>query len=120
MNNKDTVVSREEIMKGTEPKEDVVREVLEIETHHDHKIIRDEDGRLRWQEDHNISELIGRDRLNLNDLVPLLHLLGHGKNSETMRRMYRCMGYSLFGYWEIFHWEANNAIAHEYEPNKIK
>jgi hypothetical protein len=31
--------------------------------------------------------------------------------------MYRDMGYSLFGYWEMFYWEINNNIAHEYKPN---
>jgi len=29
------------------------------------------------------------------------------------------MGYSLFGYWEVFYWDANNDIADEYEPNPL-
>jgi hypothetical protein len=28
--------------------------------------------------------------------------------------MYRDMGYSLYGYWEIFYWEMNNDYAQDY------
>ena len=39
-------------------------------------------------------------------------------NSEMWRKLYRDLGYSLFGYWEIFYWEANNEKAAEYKPTK--
>lgn len=98
--------------------DDAIHEMLMAEPHHDHPIV-EVDGQLHWKEVPEIRKRIGRENLCLNDLVPLLEALGYGRNSETLRRMYRGMGYYLFGYWEIFHWEANNKDADEYVPNKI-
>ena len=53
----------------------------------------------------------------INDLIPLLDSLGYDKNSEVYRKLYRDMGYSLFGYWEVFYWVANNSEADKYVPN---
>lgn len=92
------------------------REMMDKESHHDHEIIKDEHGTIRWKKDDNVCGLL--DRISLNDLVPLLQLLGYGKNSEVYRKLYRSMGYSLNGYWEIFYWDANNPEAAEYVPNK--
>ena len=113
------IIPRDVILNGTDPNQDWMRNMLLLEAHHDHVIIRDGRGTLRWRKKESVSELISPSRLNLNDLYVLLHSLGYGKNSEIFRHMYRCMGYSLYGYWEIFHWEVNNDIAHEYVPNKI-
>lgn len=59
------------------------------------------------------------EKIDLNTLVLLLNHLGYGKNSEVYRQLYRDMGYSLYGYWEIFYWEVNNPDANEYHPTKI-
>jgi hypothetical protein len=45
--------------------------------------------------------------------------MGYDKNSEVYRKLYRDIGYSLEGYWEIFYWEVNNPIASEYK-HKVK
>lgn len=98
-------------------KDKTYREVLDIETHHDHVIIKDEQGTLRWKQNDTVRELISK-KLNLNDLWELFHSMGYNKNSEVVRQLYRDMGYSLYGYWEVFYWEMNNDIADEYKPNK--
>lgn len=97
--------------------EEIYLEVLRKETHHNHIIVRDKNGILRWQEDENVRDLM--INISLNDLIPMFHALGWDKNSEQYRELYRKMGYSLHGYWEIFYWEANNEEADEYEPKTL-
>lgn len=104
----ETIVNRDDI------KTDTYREILDVETHHGHVIIKDEHGTLRWKENPDVRKLL--KNISLNDLCPLLCCLGYDKNSEVYRQLYRDMGYSLFGYWEIFYWEANNPEASNYKP----
>lgn len=106
-----TAIKREKITNET------YREILDVEIHHNHDIIKDEDGTLRWKENPAVNQLL--KNISLNDLCPLLHVLGYGKNSEVYRKLYRDMGYSLFGYWEVFYWEVNNEDADKYVPNAI-
>jgi len=88
------------------------KEVMIKESHHDHEIIMTETGVLRWKENKDVEHF--RKNISLNDLCPLLDSLGYDKNSEVYRKLYRDMGYSVFGYWEIFYWEMNNEEAEEY------
>lgn len=106
-----TIVKREEIT------DEIYREILDVETHHNHEIIKEENGTLRWKENPTVRHIL--KNISLNDLCPLLNTLGYGKNSEVYRKLYRDMGYSLYGYWEIFFWEINNDNASEYVPNAI-
>ena len=39
------------------------------------------------------------------------------KNSEEWRKLYRDIGYSLYGYWEIFYWDMNNEDAADYRSD---
>lgn len=87
--------------------DETYREILDCETHHNHSIIEDEGGTYRWKKNPRVRELV--DKCGLNELVELLFSMGYDKNSEVFRKMYRDMGYSLYGYWEIFYWEMNNA-----------
>ncbi len=105
------IINREDIT------EDIYREILDIETHHDHKIVEDDKGTLRWEENPATSFLID-EVTDLNKTVIKLYDLGHDKNSEIYRKLYRDIGYSLSGYWEIFYWEMNNPEADLYIPNK--
>ena len=105
------IVNRNEITDET------YRVILDVETHHNHEIYEDDKGVLRWKENPSVNKLLSK--ISLNDLCPLLSILGYGKNSEVYRKLYRDMGYSLFGYWEIFYWEANNENASEYVPKHI-
>ena len=89
-------------------------EMLKTEQHHGHEIVVI-DGVLRWKENPLISHLVD-NTLNLNDLLRLLNTMGYDKNSEVYRKLYRNMGYSLSGYWEIFYWELNNPDCHLYQP----
>lgn len=108
------VVSREEASAEAED----YKEILDKESHHNHEIIRDDHGTLRWRKDPKVDEIINRG--DLNDLWYLFHTMGLTKNSEEVRKLYRDMGYSLSGYWEIFHWEMNNENAHLYRKGKRK
>ena len=106
----ETIIKREEITIDT------YRDILDNETHHNHEIIEDEHGTLRWKENPDVKRFL--KNISLNDLCPLLDALGYGKNSEVYRKLYRDMGCSLNCYWEVFYWEANNEDASEYRPNK--
>ena len=89
-------------------------EILRKESHHDHKIIEDEHGTIRWQSQPTVREIL--DRVNFNDVWVLFHYMSLTKNHEEVRKLYRDMGYSLSGSWEIFYWEMNNEYADQYSP----
>lgn len=105
-------------IKREDIKEHDFLEILKKESHHEHEIIEDEHGTLRWKEDPTVRKII--DKGILNDLWYLFHTMGMDKNSEHIRKLYRDMGYSLSGYWEIFYWEVNNPIAKKYKGKKLK
>lgn len=96
-------------------KYDFIREICSIETH-EHQIIQDKNGELRWLPNELYIESI-KDK-NFNDVVMELISRGLDKNCEEYRKVYRDIGYSLMGYWEIFYLEVNNTIASEYIPNR--
>lgn len=93
-------------------------EILERESHHDHELLIDDEGKFWWKEDPEFVKL--KEKIGLDNIWNLLKSLGYNKNSEVIRRMYRYNGYSLFGYWEIFYWDMNNDITDEYQPNSDK
>ena len=96
---------------------DWINEMLETESHHDHEILETSNGILRWKENPVINFLV--DNYDLNDIVCKLFNKGYTKNSELYRKLYRDMGYSLYGYWEVFYWDANNVDAENYKPNEL-
>jgi len=104
-------VTRTEVRKTDK----LYRDMLKTEKHHKHEIIETKEGTLRWKENPDVTRIL--EKISLNDLIPLLYCLGYNKNSEVYRQLYRDMGYSLSGYWEIFYWEVNNDEADEYVPN---
>lgn len=103
-----------EKMKSMDDKDNYA-EILERESHHDHELLIDDEGKLWWKENPEFVKL--KEKIGLDNLWKLFESLGYDKNSEVIRNMYRHNGYSLFGYWEIFYWEMNNPIADEYQPN---
>ncbi len=105
------IINRSEILEST------YVEMLRTESHHNHEIIKDEHGTIRWKENPNIRQFL--EKISLNDLCPMLKALGYGKNSEVYRKLYRDLGYSLSSYWEVFYWDWNNEKAAEYVPNSI-
>lgn len=92
--------------------EGVYQEMLKTESHHDHKIIVDDQGTIRWKKDEVVDELV--TLLDLNMIVGEMLSEGINKNNEMYRRLYRSMGYSLSGYWEVFYWAMNNEDCDEY------
>lgn len=106
-----------EIIPRNEIKAETYREILDVETHHNHPIIKDEHGTLRWQKNPDVDNIV--NKLDFNALIMFFHMMDMGKNSELYRKMYRDIGYSLSGYWEIFYWEANNEDADKYVPDPL-
>lgn len=106
---------QEKIVKRSQITNPDFKRMFKTERHHKHPIIIGADGRPRWKENPDVRYLID-EKISLNDLCPLLCILGYDKNSEVYRELYRQMGYSLFGYWEIFYWEVNNPNAADYQP----
>jgi hypothetical protein len=98
---KEKIVDRKDIT------EETYLEILDKESH-SHLIIEDKNGVLRWRENSSIRLLVDLRILNLNDVVMKFYDKGLSKNSEEFRQLYRDLGYSLSGYWEIFYWEVNN------------
>ena len=47
---------------------------------------------------------------DLNDLF----IKGANKNDPRIRELYRWIGYSIFGYWEVFYWDWNNDCVDEW------
>ena len=88
------------------------QEIFKKEAHHDHEIIETDNGVIRWKANPDAEHFL--KNISLNDLCPLLNCMGYDKNSEVYRKLYRDMGYSLSGYWEIFYWGVNNEEAEDY------
>ena len=83
-------------------------EWMDKESHHDHLIVRDKNGTLRWKETPNLHSQATDKCGHMSEIMQMFQLLGWSKNSEQVREFYRKIGYSLSGYWEIFHWRVNN------------
>jgi len=105
------IITREEVSSINEG----YKEVLDSEVHHNHELILDDHDVIRWKENAHVRKTL--DKINLNDLWVLFHYMGLNKNSDSVRKLYRDMGYSLFGYWEIFykterktHWSSANGM----------
>ncbi len=93
-------------------------DILDAEGHHDHVIemIDDFPDTLMWKANPEVQEIV--DLVGLNAIVAALHEKGYDKNSELYRKIYRDIGYTLSGYWEIFYWDANNENYKEYKGSK--
>ena len=94
---------------------DVYQTVLDADGK-DHELYVHNDT-VRWRDDPVIEMLY--DELEVIDLNKLMMKLattyGEGyKNDHRIRKFYRGLGYSLFGYWEVFFWDWNNEEADEW------
>ena len=100
------------IDRDTFKEHELFAEIMEKESHHNHGIVLKGD-RPRWQENPRISKLVD-DMGGMNNVVSFMYSIGLTKNSEEYRKLYRDIGYSLYGYWEIFYWDMNNEDAADY------
>lgn len=92
-------------------------DILKKEKHHKHNLVTyDNDNSVYWETNKIVLDIV--DKIGLGNIMQLFCELGLTKNDEVVRKLYRDIGYSLFGYWEIFYWETNNPIAKKYKPNK--
>jgi len=86
--------------------------VLSREEKDSHEIVLDKHSTLRWvanpDRENEIMDSFGAK--DLNDLFTK----GVDKNDPIIRELYKCIGYSLYGFWEVFYWEVNNERANEY------
>ena len=91
-------------------------EIIKTEHHHGHQIFEDQYGIIRWVPDiEYINSIIYK---KVNDVVKEMLQRGLDKNCEEYRKVYRYIGYSLIGYWDIFYWNFNNPISHLYHPEE--
>jgi len=86
--------------------------VLSREEKDGHELYIDEHDTLRWVE-HPIRAQEIMDSFRAKDMNELF-MNGADKNDPIVRELYKCIGYSLCGFWEIFYWEVNNERANEY------
>ncbi len=93
------IVKREEIT------DEIYREMLDAEAYHNHEIIKDKNGTLRWKEDDAIGKIV--DELSMFEISVLFDIFYSNKNSKLIRKMYRDIGYSLSGYLQIFYNKEN-------------
>jgi len=105
-------ISKEEVIERI--KDDACLSVMIEEIKNTNHEIIEKNGRLRWKEQKGFYEQIG----NLNDVVMDFYEKGIDKNNEIWRDTYRKIGYSLYGYWEIFYWDVNNEEAEDYDYKK--
>lgn len=83
----------------------------EVFAAHERRIIQDEHGTIRWESDPLICMLFDSEALDLNTLFAN----GANKNDPLVRDLYRRLGYSLSGYWEVFYWDVNHEEWDEYK-----
>lgn len=107
-------IDRCELVKNN-PETDWLLEIIDTERHHNHPIVL-VNGVLRWEENGGVRHMV--EEIGLNKIIQLLNHMDIGKNSEFYRKLYRDIGISLFGYWEVFYWNWNNEECDDYKPNK--
>jgi hypothetical protein len=90
--------------------------IINTESHHGHELVIDKTGTVRWKPDPEVCEKM--NGINFNNVIEEFLYRGLDKNCEEYRKVYRDIGYSFDGYWEIFYWEVNNPIAGHYIPNQ--
>jgi len=81
-----------------------------------HELYVNEHGTIRWVADPEKEQEI-MDEFGARDLNDLF-MKGADKNDPRVRELYKHIGYSLFGFWEVFYWEVNNDCAHQYQGRK--
>lgn len=90
-------------------------EVLETEEL-GHELYVSDHGTIRWVANPEMEQKI-MDEFGARDLNDLF-MKGADKNDPRIRELYKHIGYSLFGFWEIFYWEVNNELAYQYMGRK--
>jgi len=88
-------------------------------------LIIDQHDTLRWKANPQRENEI-MNEFGATDLNDLFGRCRADKNDPKIRELYKAMGYSLYGFWEVFYWEVNNEDAWAYQgrlkdlPNKRK
>ena len=77
-----------------------------------HELYVDDHGTIRWVANPEKEQEI-MDEFSASDLNQL-YINGARKNDPRIRELYKHIGYSLFGFWEVFYWEVNNPHAYKY------
>lgn len=106
MKRKEIIIERKDVL------EPIFQKMLRTETHHTHEIIQSKNGVLRW-----------KDNIDENDIESESKILRDIESnqddfySESMRELYRDLGYSLCGYWKMFYGMVDDENEDGYVPN---
>lgn len=87
------------------------QEIFKTEWHYQHEIIADKNYILRWKSDF-ASKSEG-------EIMEEIESYNGSRNSESFRKLYRDLGFSLSGYYDLFYWLANNEDVSQYVPLQI-
>ena len=75
-----------------------------------YEAIVDEQGTLRFMRNKIVDNLVGQWK-TLDDVIDLNTIWVDFQESkytlDEMMELYRLIGYSVFGFWEVFGWEVN-------------
>lgn len=96
---------------------DLLKKILQKEKNHNHRIYIDKFGKLRWEEDDEILKIY--NKIQMNDIIIFLRKNNIDKSSDIYRALYRSIGYSIYGYWEIFYWDMNNPECDDYKCSEM-
>ena len=101
-------------MRGENIIQSMLEKILAEEPHHGHAVVHlGENKTLCWDQNNEVVAMC--EKIGLNNVMALFSAMGLDKNSEIVRKFYRDIGSSIFGYWEVFYWEVNNPDADEYK-----
>lgn len=97
-------------------KHETYAEIMRGEIHHNHIVVETaESGTWRWKA-YPERRIEIMQQFGAKDMNDLFARCGADKNDPLVRELYRCMGYSLSGYHEIFYWKVNHHKADEWDP----
>jgi hypothetical protein len=92
--------------------------MMEYEAHHDHEIIMDNAGMLRWKDDPEVRKLLIEYGGCTDNIIQVIRGMGYDNNSEVLRKFYRDCGLMLVEYFDILYGQ-NGVVDIDYVPHVL-
>lgn len=83
----------------------LLAEIYKAEPWHKHEAVIT-NGKIHWKEAPGFVEMV--NAIGMNQIRATLELAGFHKQADVLKNIYRKMGYSIMGYWEVFYDPLNN------------